>query len=32
MRPAPDDEFKLRFPVAKDRTLAQDRYCSGDSI
>ena len=21
MRPAPDDEFKLRFPVAKDRTL-----------
>ncbi len=21
MRPAPDDEFKLRFPVVKDRTL-----------
>ena len=21
MRPAPDDEFRLRFPVAKDRTL-----------
>ncbi len=21
MRAAPDDEFKLRFPVAKDRTL-----------
>ena len=21
MRPTPDDEFKLRFPVAKDRTL-----------